>query len=100
MPDHWHGLVELGATDTMSTLIGRIKGTTARATNAYRQSRGPVWADGFHDHALRAEDDLLAVGRYIVLNPVRAGLVRSPGEYPFWDAVWLDEAHCRKDENH
>ncbi len=93
MPDHWHGLVELGPADTLSTLTGRIKGATARAINSSRKTRGCVWSDGFHDHALRIQEDLINVARYIVLNPVRAGLVRRVGAYPFWDAIWLDEEH-------
>ena len=32
---------------------------------------------------LRAEDDVLGIARYIVENPVRAGLVRSVKDYPF-----------------
>jgi REP element-mobilizing transposase RayT len=49
----------------------------------------PRWQEGFHDHALRREEDLRDIARYIVLNPVRAGLVRNIREYPLWDAVWL-----------
>ena len=93
MPDHWHGLIELGPIDTLSTLIGRIKGATANAINAQRKTRGGVWSDGFHDHAIRRDQDVVSVARYIVLNPVRAGLVQRVGEYPFWDAIWLDEEH-------
>ena len=93
MPDHWHGLIELGPVDTLSTLIGRIKGATANAINAQRKTRGGVWSDGFHDHAIRRDQDVVSVARYIVLNPVRAGLVQRVGEYPFWDAIWLDEEH-------
>ena len=29
------------------------------------------------------------VARYIVANPLRAGLVERVGDYPYWDAVWL-----------
>jgi hypothetical protein len=29
------------------------------------------------------------VARYIVANPLRAGLVSRVGHYPFWNAVWL-----------
>jgi len=29
------------------------------------------------------------VARYIVANPIRAGLVDNIGQYPYWDAVWL-----------
>jgi hypothetical protein len=31
------------------------------------------------------------VARYIVANPLRAGLVEHLGDYPLWDAVWLGE---------
>lgn len=48
-----------------------------------------VWGSGFHDRALRVEEDLLGTARYIVHNPIRAGLVARSGLYPFWDAVWL-----------
>ena len=50
---------------------------------------GRVWAAGYHDRALRAEVDIPHVARYLVLNPVRAGLVARVGDYPFWDAVWI-----------
>jgi putative transposase len=36
------------------------------------------------------DEDLLAAARYIVRNPVRAGLATKCVLYPFWDAVWLD----------
>jgi len=67
-----------------------MKGRSARAVNALLGARGRLWDRGVHDHALRSDESLRAVARYIVLNPVRAGLVRKVGLYPFWDAVWLD----------
>jgi putative transposase len=30
------------------------------------------------------------LARYVVANPLRAGLVDSIRDYPHWDAVWLD----------
>lgn len=38
---------------------------------------------------MRREDDLRAAARYIIMNPVRAGLVEKVGDYPLWDAIWL-----------
>jgi putative transposase len=38
---------------------------------------------------LRHEDDLAKLPRYIVANPLRAGLVERVGDYSHWDAVWL-----------
>lgn len=88
MPDHLHWLVELKA-GTLSSLMQRFKSRSARAVNQARGCSGRMWQSGFHDRALRREDDVLAVARYIVANPLRAGLVKSVRDYPHWDAVWL-----------
>lgn len=89
MPDHVHWLVSLGERLSLDELLLRLKSASARRVNAVRQTQGALWASAYHDHALRAEEDVQAVARYIVANPVRAGLVRRVGDYPFWDAVWL-----------
>jgi putative transposase len=90
MPDHWHGLIELGAMETLSTCIQRLKTNTARSIRTGEQPYR-VWAPGFHDRALRSGDDLRVAARYVVSNPLRAGIVRSIGSYPYWDAVWLGD---------
>lgn len=89
MPDHWHGLVQLEEGANISRSVGFCKGRSARMLRQRHESLGTVWARGFHDRAVRHADDLRAVTRYIVMNPVRAGLVRSVREYPYWDAAWL-----------
>lgn len=89
MPDHWHGLVQLGDMDTLSGCIGRLKGSTARQLKLAYPHLGRIWAPGFHDRALRQEDDLRAMARYLAMNPVRAGLVKRVGDYPYWDAAWV-----------
>ncbi len=89
MPDHLHLLVRLGTVGNLSSLIGRIKARSTKAVQRAKTLPSPVWAKGYHDRALRRDDDLKAVARYIVANPVRAGLVQRCGDYPFWDAVWL-----------
>ncbi|OYU30104.1 MAG: transposase [Comamonadaceae bacterium PBBC2] len=83
MPDHLHWLFQLGEVETLSACIQRIKSLTTKAI-------GPeLWQKGFHDHAIRRDEDLPAVARYIVANPVRAGLVTRVGVYPHWDAIWV-----------
>lgn len=89
MPDHWHGLVRLRPGATLAALMQRAKGRSARAINQARGRGGPVWARAFHDHALRRDEDLLRSARYVVANPLRAGLVERVGDYPYWDAIWL-----------
>jgi len=89
MPDHFHCLIELGECGDLSRTVGLAKGRIARAFRARFSSIERVWADAFHDHALRKDEDLLAVARYIVLNPVRASLVRHTKDYPYWNSVWI-----------
>ena len=88
MPDHWHGLIELGAMETLPVCVQRLKANTSRSFRVGRQHDG-VWAPGFHDRAMRSSDDLRAAARYVIANPLRAGLVDEIGKYPYWDAVWL-----------
>lgn len=89
MPDHWYGLVQLGEAETLSQVIGRLKCNVSRQVRRHRPCSGPVWARAFHDRALRSDDDLLDAARYLVMNPVRAGLVQKIADYPYWNAIWL-----------
>lgn len=89
MPDHFHALLQLGERDDLSGFMNRIKSRVGRAVNSHLGRVGPVWQGGYHDHLLRKEQDLKETARYVVLNPVRAGLVRRIAEYPHWDAFWL-----------
>jgi putative transposase len=88
MPDHFHWLIELQDV-SLSKLMGRTKSRTTVALNRELRREGPLWQPGFHDRAIRKEEDLQAVARYIVANPVRAGLAGKVGDYPLWDATWL-----------
>ncbi|WP_191832943.1 REP-associated tyrosine transposase [Pseudomonas fluorescens] len=88
MPDHLHWLVELQQ-ETLEVLMRRMKSRSTFLINRSQQYRGRLWQQGFHDRALRREDDVQAVARYIVGNPLRAGLVSRIGDYPHWDAIWL-----------
>ena len=89
MPNHVHWLICLGEADTLGAVVNRLKSASARSANRVLHRSGPLWARAFHDHALRAEEDLRRSARYVIANPVRAGLVERIGDYPFWDAVWV-----------
>jgi len=84
MPDHLHWLMELHE-GTLPKTIKLLKGRTAHDIGQ------PVWQTNYHDHAIRQNEDLRKVARYIVANPLRAGLVEQIGDYSLWDAMWLDE---------
>ena len=89
MPDHIHWLMELQKGD-LSSAVARFKSRSTLWVNRQMGHHGRFWQKGFYEHALRKEDDLRSHARYIVMNPVRAGLVSSIRQYSLWDAIWID----------
>lgn len=89
MPDHVHWLVQVGEQDNLSTVVNRLKSASGRQVNRLLGKQGPFWQQAFHDHALRADEDVWKVARYMVANPLRAELVKRIGDYPFWNAIWV-----------
>jgi REP element-mobilizing transposase RayT len=88
MPDHFHWLIEL----RQGSLGGLMQRTKSLSTKAVKNSAGRgigLWQQGFHDRALRRDEDLVKLARYVVANPLRAGLVGKLGDYPLWDAIWV-----------
>ena len=88
MPDHFHWLIELQQ-GSLSELMQRTKSLSAKAVKQATGRTTDLWHRGFHDRALRREEDLVKVARYVVANPMRAGLVEKLGDYPLWDAIWV-----------
>lgn len=84
MPDHLHWLMVLHE-GRLSEAVHLLKGRSAHAIGH------AVWQANYHDHAVRQDEDLRKMARYIVANPLRANLVEWIGDYSLWDAVWLDE---------
>ncbi len=41
------------------------------------------------DAATMARNNTVKMARYVVANPLRAGLVERIGDYPLWDAIWV-----------
>ena len=83
MPDHIHWLVKLEKGD-ISQAVQRVKSLFTKYSGLN------IWNVGFYDHAIRTDEALIDVARYIVANPLRAGLCESVKEYPHWDSVWLE----------
>jgi REP element-mobilizing transposase RayT len=89
MPDHLHWLFQLGESVTLSSLMKGFKARSAQRINNHLKRSGPLWQKAFYDHAVREEEDIKGIARYIVANPLRAGLVDNIGDHPHWDAIWL-----------
>jgi REP-associated tyrosine transposase len=82
MPDHLHVLIEgLSENSDFRHFVRVFKQITAFE---FRQRAGaPLWQPGYHERILRDDEHTLAVVRYVWENPVRAGLARQLGEYPY-----------------
>ena len=82
MPDHLHVLIE-GESEHSDC---RRFITRAKQLSAFYYSKkfgGRLWQRYGFERVLRDDEDTLNVARYILENPVRAGLVAAPGEYKF-----------------
>ena len=82
MPDHLHALL-VAESDTASVLecVRLFKQVTAFGHR--RQTGDALWQAGFFERVMRDSEEAAVVARYILENPVRAGLTRTFQEYPF-----------------
>jgi putative transposase len=92
MWDHLHLLV--AGTADASDLKKFAKLMKQRAGwRSARLGHGRLWQVGYFDRVLREEEATTDVVQYIIQNPVRAGIVESPGQYPHWGSgVYTREA--------
>lgn len=88
MPDHLHIVLQLGTSEPLSSLMNRVKSLTSRAAGI--PGSMPIWMRGFHDRALRRNEDLAAMIRYVGANPLRAGLVAAGEVYPYLGGTWME----------
>jgi putative transposase len=82
MPDHGHFLIEGVKENSDFKRFCKLAKQRSGGVPAHRHG-GPLWQEGYYDRILREGDDALAVARYLLNNPVRAGLVAAPAEYPY-----------------
>lgn len=83
MPNHIHLLVGVRPESNLSRFMKRLN-----LTYFYRYKRkftysGHLWQDRFKSKLIEEEPYLIQCGKYIELNPVRAGIVRMPQDYPY-----------------
>jgi putative transposase len=82
MPDHLHLLLHgKSARADLRRFAKRAKQSTGQIHRGGENS--PLWQEGYYDRIVRPEEDMSGIARYIIENPVRAGLVKSAIEYPF-----------------
>ena len=80
MTNHFHLLVSL-STANLSKGMHRLNGLYARRFNERHGHVGHVFEARFASSAIQTEEHLLDALRYVVLNPIRAGLCRDPADW-------------------
>ena len=68
---------------SLQDILQSLKGNTARRANAILGRKGAFWQAESYDHAVRDEEVLERVVRYVINNPVKAGLVASWRDWPW-----------------
>jgi putative transposase len=80
MTNHYHLLVQTPEAD-ISRGMHRLNGVYAKWFNWRHDYGGHLFERRFHDELVEGHAHLLELTRYIVLNPVRAGLRTHPGAW-------------------
>jgi REP element-mobilizing transposase RayT len=87
MPNHVHVLIEQFEGFRLGEVVSSWKLFTAKALNRRLGAEGAVWAADYHDRFIRDAAHLANAVRYIEENPVKAGLVASPGDWRYSSAA-------------
>jgi putative transposase len=94
MPNHVHLLIESlvrelanhrgkSAKYPVTETLRLLKGRTARDCNLELKRTGSFWQHESYDHVVRDDKELEGIIRYILNNPVKAGLVKEWESWPF-----------------
>lgn len=89
MSNHVHLILQPGESVAgMGQLMKRLAGRQTRFVNRQESRTGTLWESRYKSSPIDTDTYLLACCRYVELNPVRAGMVGDPAEYP-WSSY-----HC------
>jgi len=88
MSNHIHILLnplknDKGIEYPVFNIIQSLKRVTANQINKHRSTTGQVWDDYYFDRIIRSVENYSNVLNYIMMNPVKAGLIDRPEEWIF-----------------
>ncbi len=86
MPNHVHVLIETLPGHPLSDVVHSWKSYTSKEINRLLNRSGRLWMPDYFDRFIRDEEHLAAEVEYIESNPVKAGLVQRPDQWPFSSA--------------
>jgi len=93
MPNHVHILIrplvsESGKPYKMGYIMMRIKGATSIYINLLLNRSGDLWQREYFDYMVRSEKEYFNIIHYILMNPVKARLVKEMSD---WKWSWFSQ---------
>jgi putative transposase len=89
MPDHFHLLINMPATGSISNFMRDLKRRTVYDySRMHGMKSGKFWQDRFNDVSIYSEEVLYTKLKYIHENPVRAGLAKSVLDWKYSSAAF------------
>jgi putative transposase len=85
MPNHYHFILRQDTNISAGNFIQSIFNSYSKAFNKRYKRSGTLFEGPFQAKHINKQDYLIHLCRYIHRNPVDAGLVKSPAEWPFFD---------------
>jgi putative transposase len=88
MPNHFHLVVQPATAAALSSFMQWWMTSHVRRYHQHYRSHGHVWQGRFKSFPIQQDSHLLTVLRYVLRNPVRAGLVEQAVQWP-WSSLRL-----------
>ena len=83
MDNHFHLLLTPETPEGLPEMMQAVGRSYVRAFNTRHGRTGTLWDGRYRCSLIESESYLLTCMAYIDLNPVRAGMVNDPAEYPW-----------------
>ena len=91
MPNHYHLLLRPEEDGALSPFVQRLFSSYTQAFNKQQRRSGTLFEGRAKSVLVDADEYVLHLCRYIHLNPVKAGLVADPGEWPYSNYLeWVE----------
>jgi putative transposase len=86
MPDHFHLILTPAPDVSLEKALQYIKGGFSFRAKKELQVTSLIWEESFTNHRIRNAEDYETHREYVLQNPVKAGLAKTPAEYPYSSA--------------
>jgi putative transposase len=86
MPDHFHLIITPAEDVPLEKAVQYVKGGFSFRAKKELGFQSLIWQESFTNHRIRDPEDYARHRGYTHDNPVKAGLAKTPSEYPYSSA--------------